>query len=83
LGLVKSSSLSEPGGGSDGTMKVVVFTKATDMRGWLPIGATFTYTYTTAARRQARERARKAFESASRLDPKYKNESILDWKVGE
>jgi hypothetical protein len=78
---VKASSLSDPGGGSDGTMKSVVVTKVADMRGWLPIGATFIYTYTTASARQARERARKAFESATRLDPKYKGESILDWKV--
>lgn len=62
-------------------MKSVTLTKATDMRGWLPINATFTYTYTTSSPDQAVVRARAAFERAVRLDPAFKDENILDWKV--
>lgn len=78
---MKASSLGNPTGGSDGTMKTITLTKVTDMRGHLPVDSTFDWTYTTAGPDAALQRARKAFENAVRLDPKYREESILDWKV--
>lgn len=77
----RHSSLSDPGGGSDGTMKSTTFTKVTDNFGALPVGAEFTWTYTTAGERQAVDRARKAFENAARLDPGYKDERLSDWRL--
>jgi hypothetical protein len=62
-------------------VKSITFTKVTDHRGTLPLDATFVWTYTTAGPDQAPTRARKAFEAAIRLDPKYQNEDLRDWKV--
>lgn len=61
-------------------MKTITLQKMRDSKGWLPIGARYTYSYKTADERKGLERARAALIRDTR-DGEAPEDPIADWQV--
>jgi hypothetical protein len=59
----------------------ITLVKVRDLHGSQPVGMTFAWSYKWTPEQERLARARKAFEAATKLDPDFKGESLVDWEL--